>query len=47
VTLFLIGANLTAPALRQVGARPLVLGVALWVAVAGASLAAVAGFGLG
>jgi uncharacterized integral membrane protein (TIGR00698 family) len=39
-TLFLIGASLTRPALRAVGARPLVQGVVLWIAVAGASLAA-------
>jgi uncharacterized integral membrane protein (TIGR00698 family) len=39
-TLFLIGASLTRPALRAVGARPLVQGVVLWFAVASASLAA-------
>jgi uncharacterized integral membrane protein (TIGR00698 family) len=39
-TLFLIGASLTRPALRAVGARPLVQGVVLWVTVAGLSLAA-------
>ncbi len=38
VALFLIGAGLTRAALRQVGVRPLVLGVALWVIVAAASL---------
>jgi uncharacterized membrane protein YadS len=39
-TLFLIGASLTRPALRAVGARPLVQGVVLWVLVAGLSLTA-------
>ena len=39
-TLFLIGASLTRPALRAVGARPLVQGVVLWLFVAGLSLAA-------
>ncbi len=38
-TLFLIGASLTRPALRAVGARPMVQGVVLWVSVAGLSLA--------
>jgi hypothetical protein len=37
----LIGANLTLATLREVGARPLIQGVALWGVVAGASLAAV------
>jgi uncharacterized integral membrane protein (TIGR00698 family) len=37
-TLFLIGAGLTRPALRAVGVRPLLMGVALWVAMAGLSL---------
>jgi uncharacterized integral membrane protein (TIGR00698 family) len=39
-TLFLIGASLTRPALRAVGARPMIQGVALWVSVASLSLAA-------
>lgn len=33
LTLFLVGAGLSRPALRQVGARPLVLGGLLWLAV--------------
>ncbi len=41
VTLYLIGAGLTRPALRAVGARPLALGVLLWVVMASLSLAAV------
>ena len=41
LTLFLIGAGLSQATLRAVGARPLVQGVVLWAAVAGASLAAV------
>lgn len=39
VTLFLIGTGLSRAALRKVGARPLIQGVALWVLVAGVSLA--------
>ena len=42
VTLFFIGAGLTRASLRAVGARPLLLGVSLWILVAGLSLAAVA-----
>ena len=42
VTLFLIGANLTRDALKSVGARPLLLGVVLWILAASASLAAIA-----
>jgi uncharacterized integral membrane protein (TIGR00698 family) len=42
VTLFLIGASLTRASLEAVGARPLALGIALWVAMAALSLAAVA-----
>jgi uncharacterized integral membrane protein (TIGR00698 family) len=38
-TLFLIGAGLSRAALRRVGARPLVQGVALWALVASLSLA--------
>jgi uncharacterized membrane protein YadS len=42
LTLFLIGASLTRSSIRSVGARPLALGVALWIAMAGLSLAAIA-----
>jgi uncharacterized integral membrane protein (TIGR00698 family) len=42
VTLFFIGAGLTRTSLRSVGARPLVLGVSLWVAMAASSLLAIA-----
>jgi uncharacterized integral membrane protein (TIGR00698 family) len=42
VTLFFIGGSLTRDSLKAVGLRPLALGVALWVAVAGLSLAAIA-----
>ena len=38
-TLFLIGAGLSRSALRRVGARPLIQGVALWALVASLSLA--------
>jgi uncharacterized integral membrane protein (TIGR00698 family) len=38
VTLFLIGTGLSKQTLRQVGARPLLQGVILWVAVAAGSL---------
>ena len=41
LTLFLIGAGLSRTTLRAVGVRPLVQGVVLWAAVAGASLAAI------
>ena len=41
VTLFLIGTGMTRASLRRVGARPLVHGIALWVAVAVGSLAIV------
>jgi uncharacterized integral membrane protein (TIGR00698 family) len=41
VTLFLIGTSLSARILRQVGVRPFVQGVSLWIIVAGASLAAI------
>jgi uncharacterized integral membrane protein (TIGR00698 family) len=40
-TLFLIGANLSRSAVQAVGARPLVLGVSLWVSSATGSLAAI------
>jgi hypothetical protein len=39
--LFLIGANLTGQSVRAVGVRPLVLGLTLWVVMAGLSLAAI------
>ena len=42
LTLFFIGASLTRSSIRAVGARPLALGVALWIAMAGLSLAAIA-----
>lgn len=41
LTLFLVGANLSLGALRAVGVRPLVHGVLLWVAAAGAGLIAI------
>jgi uncharacterized membrane protein YadS len=41
-TLFLVGAGVSRSALRQVGVRPLVLGVVLWVVVSAATLAAIA-----
>lgn len=41
LTLFLIGAGLSRATLHTVGVRPLVQGVLLWLAVAGASLTAV------
>jgi uncharacterized membrane protein YadS len=37
-TLFLIGTSLSRPALRQVGVRPLLQGVILWIIVAVSSL---------
>jgi uncharacterized integral membrane protein (TIGR00698 family) len=40
-TLFLIGTGLSRKTLRQVGVRPLLQGVILWVIVAGLSLAAI------
>jgi uncharacterized membrane protein YadS len=40
-TLFLIGTSLSKKTLPQVGVRPLVQGVVLWVVVASASLAAI------
>ena len=41
VTLFLIGASLSPSALRKVGPRPLLQGIALWVVVAVTSLLAI------
>ena len=38
VTLFLIGTGITRQTLREVGARPLIQGVVLWVVVGGGSL---------
>jgi uncharacterized integral membrane protein (TIGR00698 family) len=40
VTLFLIGTSLTRDAVRRVGLKPVVLGVALWILAASATLAA-------
>ncbi len=40
-TLFLIGTSLSRSTLQQVGIRPLVQGVTLWIIVAGVSLAAI------
>jgi uncharacterized integral membrane protein (TIGR00698 family) len=42
LTLFLVGAGVSRDALRQVGLRPLALGLVLWVLVASATLAAIA-----
>ncbi|HEY0272141.1 MAG TPA: putative sulfate exporter family transporter [Chitinophaga sp.] len=41
LTLFLIGAGLSRQVLKSVGARPLVQGVLLWIAISGAALWAV------
>jgi uncharacterized membrane protein YadS len=41
VVLFLIGTGITRNTVKEVGARPLVQGVALWVVVAGVSLWAI------
>ncbi len=41
LTLFLVGAGVSREAVRALGVRPLVLGVALWLVVASGSLAAV------
>ncbi len=43
VTLYLIGTGLSKKTLQQVGARPLLQGVMLWVVVAGGSLALIRG----
>jgi uncharacterized integral membrane protein (TIGR00698 family) len=40
-TLFLIGTSLSRSTLRQVGVRPFILGVTLWIIVASTSLAAI------
>jgi uncharacterized integral membrane protein (TIGR00698 family) len=42
VTLYFIGASLSRSAIRTVGARPLALGLTLWIAMATLSLAAIA-----
>ncbi|MBS1767114.1 MAG: putative sulfate exporter family transporter [Acidobacteria bacterium] len=41
LTLFFIGANLSREAIRKVGLRPFLMGVTLWLLVAGLSLAAI------
>lgn len=41
LTLFLVGASVSRESLKQVGARPLALGVLLWVLVASATLVAI------
>jgi len=43
MTLFLVGAGLTKQVLRQVGARPLLLGVMLWVIVSAVTLSLILG----
>ena len=40
-TLFLIGTSLSKKTLQQVGIRPFIQGVTLWIIVAGASLTAI------
>ncbi|MGK2858422.1 MAG: YeiH family protein [Thermoanaerobaculia bacterium] len=44
LTLFLIGAGLTLPKLKAVGARPMILGVVLWIAISVVTLIAVRSF---
>jgi uncharacterized integral membrane protein (TIGR00698 family) len=39
LTLFFIGASLSMKTIKSVGARPLVLGVVIWIVIAGSSLA--------
>ena len=41
VTLFLIGAGLSVSKIREVGFKPLLLGVTLWVAISVLSLVAI------
>ena len=41
VTLFLIGSSLSLPAIKQVGWRPMAMGVALWLCVSAATLAGI------
>jgi uncharacterized membrane protein YadS len=43
VTLYLIGTGLSMKTLRQVGVRPLLQGVVLWIIVAVASLSLIRG----
>jgi uncharacterized membrane protein YadS len=43
VTLFLIGTGLSMKTLREVGVRPLLQGIALWIVVAAGSLALIRG----
>lgn len=45
-SLFFIGAGLTRPAIRAAGVRPMLQGIALWLAVATLGLAAVLIFGM-
>ncbi|HEY4059006.1 MAG TPA: putative sulfate exporter family transporter [Kofleriaceae bacterium] len=40
-TLFLVGLGLTRPALKRLGARPLLLGVTLWIVLASSTLGAI------
>ncbi len=47
LTLFFIGANLTRDAIRKVGPRPFLMGVTLWMLVAGISLAVIRGHVIG
>jgi uncharacterized integral membrane protein (TIGR00698 family) len=47
LTLFFIGAGLTREAVRKVGIRPFLMGVTLWLLVAGLSLAAIHGHWIG
>ena len=41
ITLFLIGAGLSRKSIAAVGARPLILGILLWIAISSVSLFAV------
>jgi uncharacterized membrane protein YadS len=41
ITLFLIGAGLSRKSIAAVGARPLILGILLWIAISSVSLIAV------
>jgi uncharacterized membrane protein YadS len=47
MTLFLIGAGLTRQVLRQVGLRPLLLGMVLWVIVSSTTLVLIRGNWIG
>jgi uncharacterized membrane protein YadS len=44
-TLFLIGLGISRASLRTVGARPLVMGVALWLVMGSATLAVIRAVG--